>query len=152
MDIQTKENYMELALNQAKIAIEQGEVPVGSILVYENDVIASGYNQSISLCDPSAHAEIQVIRKAAKIRKNHRLLNSTLFVTLEPCAMCFGAIIQARITNVIFGAYDKKTGVCGSCIDLNSQKCFNHRPVIQGGILEIECSQLITSYFSRKRN
>tara|TARA_B100001971_G_C17744953_1_gene312538 strand:+ start:186 stop:548 length:363 start_codon:yes stop_codon:yes gene_type:complete len=114
--------WMSLALKQAIKAEEEGEVPVGAILVKDGLVIAEAHNQPISKHDASAHAEIQVLRIAGEIQKNYRFVNSTLYVTLEPCAMCLGAMIHARINRIVFGAYDPNSGVCGSCIDLQNKK------------------------------
>ena len=132
--------WMMLALNEAKLAQNQGEIPVGSILVKQNTLIARAHNQSILNNDPTAHAEIQLLRKAGYQQKNYRLTKTTLYVTLEPCAMCFGAMIHARIERIVFGAYDPKTGVCGSCEDFSSLDCFKHKIKINGKILEKDCS------------
>ena len=143
--------WMMLALNEAKLAQDQGEIPVGSILVKQNTLIARAHNQSILNNDPTAHAEIQLLRKAGYQQKNYRLTGSTLYVTLEPCAMCFGAMIHARIERIVFGAYDPKTGVCGSCMNLNDKNFFNHKISITGGILEKESSELIRLFFKSRR-
>jgi len=149
----TDDYWMQKAIIQAKIAKENGEVPVGAVLTDGFKIISSGYNQTISKCDPTAHAEIITIRQAAINFKNHRLeRNLNLYVTLEPCAMCYGAIVQARIRNIFFGAFDKKTGCCGSCIDLTKSSCFNHKPISFGGILEKDCSKLLKTFFKNKRN
>ena len=132
-------------------AKENGEVPVGAVLVHDNILIAKSYNQSISNNDASAHAEIQVLRKAGRKLNNYRLNNSTLYVTLEPCAMCLGALVHARISNIVFGAFDFKTGVCGSCVDLTSAKFFNHTVKIDGGVLEDDCMFLMKNFFSKRR-
>ena len=119
----THEKWMALALEQARIAQMIDEVPVGAVLVQDDQLIASAHNQPISNNDPTAHAEIQLLRSAGKKLNNYRLPNTTLYVTLEPCTMCLGAMIHARVSRVVFGAYDEKTGVCGSCRDLSTSKC-----------------------------
>ena len=145
------EKWMELALEQARLAEEIGEVPVGAVLVKDNQLIASAHNQPISNHDPTAHAEIQLLRKAGKKLNNYRFPNTTLYVTLEPCTMCLGAMIHARISRVVFGAYDQKTGVCGSCQDLTASDCFNHSIELQGGVLVNECKELLQQFFKKKR-
>ena len=144
--------WMMLALNQAKLAQNQSEIPVGAILVKQNTLIAQAHNQSILNNDPTAHAEIQLLRKAGDQQKNYRLTGSTLYVTLEPCTMCFGAMIHARIERIVFGAFDAKTGVCGSCINLNEKNFFNHKISITRGILEKESSELLRLFFKSRRN
>ena len=145
------EKWMKLAVQQAHLAEKIGEVPVGAILVQDDQVIASTHNQPISNNDPTAHAEIQLLRTAGKKLNNYRLPNTTLYVTLEPCTMCLGAMIHARVSRVVFGAYDKKTGVCGSCTDLTNSKCFNHSISTQGGVLEKTCQALLQDFFKKRR-
>ena len=145
------EKWMTLALNQAIKAEEEGEVPIGAILVKDNLLVARSRNQPISKNDATAHAEIQLIRAAGKKLKNYRLINSTLYVTLEPCAMCFGAIIHARIERIVFGAYDTKTGVCESCIDLKKSNYFKHQVNITGGVLKNDCSKILHTFFKLRR-
>jgi len=147
----THEYYMQFAIEQAKLAEKIGEVPVGAVLVQNDQLIASAHNQPISNNDPTAHAEIQLLRVAGKKLNNYRLPNTTLYVTLEPCAMCLGAMIHARISKIVFGAFDEKTGVCGSCDDLSSSNCFNHSIKISGGILANDCKELLQQFFKRKR-
>jgi len=147
----THEYYMQFAIEQAKLAEKIGEVPVGAVLVQDNQLIASAHNQPISNHDPTAHAEIQLLRKAGKKLNNYRLPNTTLYVTLEPCTMCLGAMIHARVSKVVFGAYDEKTGVCGSCQDLSTSKCFNHSIETEGGMLADECKQLLQKFFKNRR-
>jgi len=149
--IKHHEIWMRIALEQAKKSIVEGEVPVGAILVHQNKIISMAHNSSISEIDPTSHAEINVIRKATKVFGNHRMPESELYCTLEPCAMCYGAMANSRIKKIIFGAYDPNTGVCGTCIDLSLTKCFNHRPIIIGGILEKECSGVLKDFFKSKR-
>ena len=146
------EKWMNIAINEAKLAMKENEIPVGSVLVQNEKIIAQAHNQPIKNNDPTAHAEIQLLRKAGKEKENYRLVNSTLYVTLEPCAMCFGAMIHARIERIVFGATDPKTGVCGSCIDLNNESFFNHKIAITGGILDKECSDLLRLFFKSKRS
>ena len=152
MGVTTKDaHWMALALEQAELAQEQGEVPVGAVLVRDNQLIASAHNQPILSNDPSAHAEIQVMRQAGTMLNNYRLPDTTLYVTLEPCTMCLGAMVHARIKRVVFGAYDVKTGVCGSCTDLSDSTCFNHSIEIQGGVLADECKNLLQQFFKNRR-
>ena len=145
------EKWMKLALEQARLAQAIDEVPVGAILVKDEQLIASAHNQPIINHDPTAHAEIQVLRAAGKKLNNYRLPNTTLYVTLEPCMMCLGAMIHARISRVVFGAYDLKTGVCGSCEDLSNSDCINHSIELQGGILEADCKSILQSFFKNRR-
>jgi len=150
--INKHEFFMKAALDEAYKAIQSNEVPVGALLVYKNEIISRSHNTNISAKDPTAHAEINVIRDASKKLGNYRLLDTTLFVTLEPCAMCYGAIVHARISKIIFGARDLKTGFCGSCEDLSKNLCFNHTPNITGGVLEKDCSLILKKFFKDKRN
>jgi len=148
----THEKWMELAIQQALLAEKIDEVPVGAVLVQDDRLITSAHNQPISNNDPTAHAEIQLLRKAGEQLNNYRLPNTTLYVTLEPCTMCLGAMIHARVSKVVFGAYDEKTGVCGSCQDLSTSECFNHAIEIQGGVLADECKNLLQAFFKNRRN
>ena len=147
----TDTQWMALAIEQAKQAQEVGEVPVGAILIQNNQLIVSAHNQPISNNDPTAHAEIQLLRAAGKQLNNYRLSNTTLYATLEPCTMCLGAIVHARVSRIVFGAYDQKSGVCGSCIDLPNSQCFNHSISIQGGILAEQCKELLQQFFKSRR-
>jgi tRNA(adenine34) deaminase len=147
----THEKWMALALEQARLAQVIDEVPVGAVLVQDDQLIASAHNQPISNNDPTAHAEIQLLRAAGKALNNYRLPNTTLYVTLEPCTMCLGAMIHARVSRVVFGAYDQKTGVCGSCTDLSTSQCFNHSIEIEGGVLANDCKQLLQEFFKNRR-
>jgi tRNA(adenine34) deaminase len=147
----TDEYYMRFAIEQAKLAETIGEVPVGAVLVQDDQLIASAHNQPISTNDPTAHAEIQLLRNAGQAVNNYRFPGTTLYVTLEPCTMCLGAMIHARISRVVFGAYDEKTGVCGSCQDLSTSDCFNHKIELQGGVLAIESKELLQQFFKNKR-
>ena len=145
------EKWMKLALNEANLAMDENEIPVGAVLVKNGKLIAQSHNQPIKKNDPTAHAEIQLLREAGLQQKNYRLIGSTLYVTLEPCAMCFGAMIHARIERIVFGASDPKTGVCGSCINLNEEGFLNHKISITGGILKNESSELLRLFFKLKR-
>ncbi|MCH9745422.1 MAG: tRNA adenosine(34) deaminase TadA [Proteobacteria bacterium] len=148
----THEKWMMLAIEQARIAQKIDEVPVGAVLVQNDQLIASAHNQPIINHDPTAHAEIQVLRAAGQKLQNYRLPDTTLYVTLEPCTMCLGAMIHARVSRVVFGAYDQKTGVCGSCQDLSTSSCFNHSINTHGGILASECKDLLQHFFKNRRN
>ena len=150
-DKKIHEFFMGEALKQAKLSFEANEVPIGAILVYQNKIIASGHNLSIANHDPSAHAEILTIRNAGQYMKNYRLLNCSLYVTLEPCIMCLGAIFHARISNLFFGAYDHKIGACKNVGYLNESKELNHHCTIQGGILEKESKVILQGFFKNKR-
>ncbi len=145
------QKWMKLAIKQSIKAEKKGEIPVGAIIVKDGILISSSHNESIMGHDPTAHAEIQVIRLAGKKLKNYRLTGSTLYVTLEPCAMCLGAIMHARIGKVIYGAYDIKSGVCGSNQNLTSASFFNHKIKVSGGILEGECKLILSSFFYARR-
>jgi len=146
------EKWMQIALNEAKLAMNENEIPVGAVLVKNGKVIAKTHNQPIKKNDPTAHAEIQLLRKAGEQQKNYRLIGSTIYVTLEPCTMCFGAMVHARIDRIVFGASDPKTGVCGSCMNLNEEKFFNHKISITGGVLEEESSELLRLFFKSRRD
>ena len=144
--------YMEMALEQACLAADVGEVPIGAVLVgADHEVLAASHNNTIHLCDPTAHAEIVVLRKAAKKLGNYRLLNSTLYVTLEPCAMCAGALIWARTAKVVFAAFDQKSGALGSRLCLHQQAGFNHRPEVGSGLMADESVRLLQKFFSVRR-
>ena len=145
------EKWMKVAISEALLAMDENEVPVGAILVQENNLIAQAHNQPIKKNDPTAHAEIEVLRKAGEKLLNYRLSNMTLYVTLEPCAMCIGAMIHARIERVVFGASDPKSGVCGSALNLLSQSIFNHQIAVTGGVLELECKNVLQSFFKLRR-
>lgn len=138
---------MQCALREAECALESGEVPVGCVIVHEGMVIGRAHNQRETLQDPTAHAEILAITQAAAHFRSWRLENTALFVTLEPCPMCAGAIILARIPEVYFGAYDPKAGCCGTLMNLLEDTRFNHRPTVMPGLLAEECGALLTSFF-----
>ena len=145
------EKWMNLAIKQAIKAEEKDEVPVGAVIVKNGVLLAEAHNQTISTNDATAHAEIQLLRAAGKKLKNYRQIHSTIYVSLEPCAMCLGAMVHARITRIVFGAYDPKTGVCGSCSDLTNADFFNHKIDIKGGVLETKCSKLLQDFFKTRR-
>lgn len=143
---------MTLAVDQAELAAEAGEVPVGAVLVDDQGaVIAVAHNQTITLNDPTAHAEMLAVRRAARILGNYRLLNTTLYVTVEPCVMCMGAIVHARISHVIFGAYDPKWGGAGSLYNLPFDTRLNHRVAVSGGVMEDRCRQIMRDFFQARR-
>lgn len=142
--------FMREALNEAKLAERNQEVPIGAVITQSGKIIARSHNKTIQNNDPTAHAEIAVIREAAKNLNNHRLNHTALYITLEPCLMCYGAIIQARIPEVYFGAYDKRTGVF-SQPNLSNLLSLNHHPKWDGGILETECSNILQIFFKTKR-
>ena len=151
MDATQNNFWMRLALNEAKKAKEKGEVPVGAVIVLNEKVIGLGHNLSIKNNDPTSHAEIEAIRNASFKLKNYRLSHAILYVTLEPCTMCFGAIVHSRIKHIFYGAADPKSGVCGTCENLSKKEYFNHRPKITGNILKEECSKLLKDFFRAKR-
>ena len=143
--------FMQVALEQAGESAEAGEIPVGAVIVVSGEVVATGQNRSIRDSDPSAHAEVVALRAAGNTLSNYRLTDATLYVTLEPCAMCIGAIVQGRVTRVVFGAYDPKAGAVGSVIDLSDSPAFNHRFEIMGGVLAEECGAVLKEFFSERR-
>ncbi|MFI4954409.1 MAG: tRNA adenosine(34) deaminase TadA [Gammaproteobacteria bacterium] len=143
--------WMQTALQLAQRAEAQDEVPVGAVLVHEGEIIGQGWNQVISLHDPSAHAEIMALRDAGQRIQNYRLLNTTLYVTLEPCAMCVGALIHARVKHVVFGAPDPKTGALGGAVNTLELPHWNHRLEYTGNVLAEECGKLLREFFKKKR-
>jgi tRNA(adenine34) deaminase len=143
--------FMRLAIDQALNASALGEVPVGAVLVRDGVVIATGFNQPIGSNDPTAHAEIRAIREAAEILGNYRLTDCDLYVTLEPCAMCAGAIQHSRIRRLVFGASDPKTGACGSVVDLMDEPRLNHHCAVEAGVLARECGELLSEFFAERR-
>lgn len=143
--------WMRLALDQAQNAWALGEVPVGAVVVKDGQVIATGFNQPIGTHDPTAHAEIMALRAAATILGNYRLPGCELYVTLEPCAMCSGAMIHARLSRVVYGASDPKTGACGSIINLFEQNQLNHHTQLTGGVMAQECGTLLKEFFAERR-
>lgn len=147
----TDERWMEYALTLAQTAGQRGEVPVGAVLVRDSEALGEGFNSPISLADPTAHAEVVAIRQAARRKANYRLPGSTLYVTLEPCPMCAGAILHARIDRVVFGAFDEKSGAAGSVIDLLATRLFNHHCRVAGGVLREQCARLLSDFFASRR-
>lgn len=143
---------MELALHQAKLAIERGEIPVGAVLLDERGrILGAGHNRTILDHDPTAHAEIVALREAARQQENYRLPGLRVYVTLEPCVMCMGALMHARVAEVIFGAADPKTGACGSVLDISSYKNLNHHTQVRGGIMAQACGELLSDFFRDRR-
>lgn len=145
------EDYMRAALAQAREAGSVGEVPVGAVVVLDGEIVGRGFNQPIGRHDPTAHAEVMALRDAAARLGNYRLPGCALYVTLEPCAMCSGAIMHARVARVVFGARDPKTGVAGSVLDLFAETRLNHHASIEGGVLGDECGRLLSSFFAARR-
>ena len=146
------ETFMREALALAAQAAAAGEVPVGAVVVKEGRVIGRGYNRPISSRDPTAHAEIVALRQAAAAEANYRLPGCELYVTLEPCAMCVGAMVHARLGRVVYGAADHKTGACGSIVDLPAIGHWNHHGVFTGGMLAAECGEILRRFFAERRS
>jgi tRNA(adenine34) deaminase len=146
------EHWMQFALEQAQLAADAGEVPVGAVLVKGNQLIEAGFNQPIGSCDPTAHAEVVALRAAAKQLGNYRLPDTTLYVTIEPCAMCAGALIHARVGRLVFGAPEPRAGAVVSTTQLLDAAQFNHRVTYTGGVLAEPCAALMQTFFRRKRN
>ena len=144
-------DFMRAALELAQQAQVIGEVPVGAVVVKESVIIGQGYNRSITTMDPTAHAEVMAMRDAGQKMGNYRLLNCTLYVTLEPCVMCIGALFHARISRLVYAATDPKTGVCGSVIDLPAETRLNHHMQVNGGALADEASALLKQFFAERR-
>lgn len=147
----TDEDFMRLALDAAAQAKAAGEVPVGAVIVKDGEVIATGFNQPIGCHDPTRHAEIAALRAAADALGNYRLPGCTLYVTLEPCAMCAGAMMHARLARVVYGAADPKTGACGSVVNLFAEERLNHHAALAGGVLADECGTMLSSFFAERR-
>ena len=143
--------YMQMALDLAQEAYRAEEVPVGAVLVKDGEILATGFNQREGLQDPTAHAELLAIRAAAETLGSWRLTGSTLYVTLEPCTMCAGAILQARIARLVFGTDDPKAGACGSICDLTAKTRFNHHVIVHSGILANDCRVLLQQFFKKLR-
>lgn len=143
--------FMRLALAQAELAEDAGEVPVGAVVVADGEVAGRGYNAPIREHDPSAHAEIRAMREAAHAAENYRLTGATLYVTLEPCAMCAGAALHARIGRVVYGAADPRAGALGSVLDLSAVGELNHRLAVTAGVLEEECGERLRTFFRARR-
>jgi tRNA(adenine34) deaminase len=151
MQAELDRQFMQQALDQAKLAAVAGEVPVGAVLVRDGQVISTGFNQPISKSDPSAHAEMMALRAAALDEANYRLPGTTLYVTLEPCTMCAGAMLHARVGRVVFGTADPKTGAAGSVLNVFSEKQINHQTQVEGGIMSEECGQILRNFFKERR-
>jgi tRNA(adenine34) deaminase len=151
MQAELDRQFMQQALDQAKLAAMAGEVPVGAVLVKDGKIISRGFNQPISNSDPSAHAEMIALRSAAQLESNYRLPGTTLYVTLEPCIMCAGAMLHARVERVVFGATDPKTGAAGSVLNVFSEKQINHQTQVEGGIMDDECGQVLRDFFKGRR-
>ena len=151
MQAELDRQFMQLALDQARLAAAAGEVPVGAVLVRDGQVISTGFNRPITNSDPSAHAEMMALRAAAHDESNYRLPGSTLYVTLEPCIMCAGAMLHARVGRVVFGAADPKTGAAGSVLNVFSEKQINHQTRVEGGIMGEECGQILRNFFKERR-
>jgi len=145
------EKFMRLALSMADKAELQDEIPVGAILVADQKVIAHGWNQCITLNDPSAHAEVMAMRQAGKKLNNYRFPDTTLYVTLEPCSMCAGMLVHARIARLVFGAGDYKTGACGSVMNLVEHSALNHQITVTSGVMAEECGEKLSAFFRRRR-
>ena len=143
---------MRLALRQAELASAHGDVPIGAVVVREDgELLAAAHNERELRQDPTAHAEILALRQAAHALGSWRVLEATLYVTLEPCAMCAGAIVLARVPRVVYGAEDPKAGACGSVLDILANPALNHRPLVTGGVLAHECGELLSSFFAARR-
>lgn len=146
------EIYMNYAFKEAEKAFDKGEVPVGCVIVFQNSIIAKSHNMVESLKDPTAHAEILAITSAAEYLQSSHLVGCSMYVTLEPCSMCAGAIVLSKIENVFFGAFDIKSGACGSVINLTNNKSLNHKANVLGGILDDKCREILRSFFEVKRD
>lgn len=142
---------MDLAIAEAKAAGEHGDVPIGAVVAIGDQVLGRGHNERELLQDPTAHAEILALRQAAKAVGSWRVLDATLYVTLEPCSMCAGAIVLSRVPRVVFAATDPKAGACGSVIDVTGEERFNHRPEVLGGLMADQCGDLLREFFAAKR-
>jgi len=147
----TDTDYMRAALDMANQALAAGEVPVGAVVVMDGKIIGQGFNAPISRHDPSAHAEMMALRDAARYLDNYRLPGCEIFVTLEPCLMCAGAIMHARISRLVYGASDPKTGACGSVVDVFGEQRLNHHTEVSRGVLAEECSAMLSGFFAMRR-
>jgi len=142
---------MRAALEQAALASDAGEVPVGAVVVLEGEIVGRGHNCPVSGHDPTAHAEVLALRDAAAVTGNYRLVDCELFVTLEPCLMCVGALLNARVRRLVFGAYDEKAGAAGSVLDFTADRRLNHRLEVTGGLLADDCGRLLEQFFAERR-
>jgi len=145
------QRFMKVAIEQAKIAEENGDVPIGAVIVYQDQIIAKAYNQREQLADPTAHAEIIALTQAAAARQNWHLNGCTMYVTLEPCPMCAGALVLSRMDRLVYGCNDPKTGACGSLYNIVDDERLNHKLQVTSGILEQECTQLLQNFFDKRR-
>ncbi len=145
------EYFMRLALREAQAALDHDDVPIGAVVVHDGEVIAAGRNERELRQDPTAHAEVLALREASRALGSWRVLDSVLYVTLEPCAMCAGAIVLARVPRVVYGTTDPKAGAAGSVLDILAEPRLNHRPVVAGGLLAAECAALLTDFFGSRR-
>jgi tRNA(adenine34) deaminase len=143
--------FMRVAMREAERAVEHEDVPIGAVLVRDGELVAAAHNERELRQDPTAHAEILALREAARVGGSWRVLDSVLYVTLEPCAMCAGAIVLARVPRVVFGAGDPKAGACGSVLDVTGEPRLNHRPDVAGGLLAQECGELLGAFFASRR-
>ena len=144
--------FMQRAFELAQQAEQLNEIPVGAVVVHQNKIIGEGFNQSIMLNDPSAHAEMLAIRQAGKHLNNYRLLDCTLYVTLEPCPMCAGLLVHSRIKRLVYASTDLKTGAAGSAFNLVCNEQLNHQVIVTNGIMQVQCSQLLSAFFKRRRS
>jgi tRNA(adenine34) deaminase len=151
MDGELNLTFMQAALAEARAAAASGEVPIGAVLVHEGQILARAGNRTIRDCDPTAHAEIVVLREAARVLGNHRLADTTLYVTIEPCSMCAGAIIQARVPRLVYGASEPRGGAVQSCFEVLSHPDLNHRVEVVSGVLSEDCGAVIRSFFAGRR-
>ncbi len=149
--MQRDQDWMQYALTLADKAWQLGEIPVGAVVVCDDKLVAEGWNVSIKNHDPSAHAEMQAVRAAGEKIQNYRMLDCTLYVTLEPCAMCAGLLVHARFKRVVYGASDLKTGAAGSVMDILNHPNLNHQPEVVGGVLEQQCSEKLSAFFKQRR-
>lgn len=143
--------FMRLALREAERALEHDDVPIGAVIVRDGEVIAAGHNERELRGDPTAHAEVLALREAARLDGSWRVLDAAMYVTLEPCAMCAGALVLARLPRVVYGASDPKAGACGSVLDVLGEPRLNHRPRVAGGLLALECGALLSAFFAARR-
>ncbi len=150
--IEQDEHFMKLAIEQAQIAEENGDVPIGAVVVYENRIIARAYNQREQLADPTAHAEIIALTQAAAFLESWRLHGCTIYVTLEPCPMCAGALVLARLDTLVFGCDDPKSGACGSLYNIVEDERLNHRLKVTAGVLAGRCSEQLQNFFKKRRS
>ncbi len=150
--IEKDEHFMKLAIEQAEVAEENGDVPIGAVIVYENRIIARAYNQREQLSDPTAHAEIIALTQAAAFLESWRLHGCTIYVTLEPCPMCAGALVLARLDRLVFGCDDPKSGACGSLYNIVEDERLNHRLQVTAGVLAEQCSEQLQSFFKLRRS